>query len=476
MIEERPMSQAEQPAVTPTIDDYTCNFESDGRRCVLHKGHERRHVLGLIAGQREWIVNDDLTLRFHDDGTLDEIVAHNVTFHLEQMSEANYWFRVYGQEHDVAGFIGGCPIECSYEVEQADPIAAHRDQPAPAAPCKCNFNCDIPGTNASEWECPKCGRVFASPRVPTCNHQGMAGVLRIEKPADQPAPAPPETRWGVSVHGAVGEVFFHPAPAPPAETRDSEQQRLTARLVKAIEVLRQYFHFGQDGMDAIRFLETELLPWMKDAPPAAPVPVAETSEGKELPDAPGVWCNGSRTWIVFKDAGDLRASSVEHGFRVTWFVSSMPRGKWHPASNLTALQAENDRLKGELRSIGENADSYVKKLKGELAEAKSDMKELKAAKGPYADLIWARKRAETDALMAKHSRDEAISKLAAEVAARESAEAKVAELRGLLGKHAIQSGSIYHGCKLCGQMFYIEKKLTHDATCSLYQPESEVRE
>lgn len=44
-----------------------------------------------------------------------------------------------------------------------------------------------------------------------------------------------------------------------------EPLELSNRLAKAIEILKYYFHVGQDGMDAIRFLETELLPWHRAA-------------------------------------------------------------------------------------------------------------------------------------------------------------------------------------------------------------------
>jgi hypothetical protein len=97
---------------------------------------------------------------------------------------------------------------------------------------------------------------------------------------DQPSPAMTEDILfnrgpdGRSVYYPEGHDD-QPAPAP----REDERQRLHSRLTKAIEVLRQYFHFGQDGMDAIRFLDTELLPWMRGEVLPAPAP----RKGKPLP-------------------------------------------------------------------------------------------------------------------------------------------------------------------------------------------------
>lgn len=46
-----------------------------------------------------------IEVRRNDDGTLDEVVAKDCSFHLEQMSEDCWWMAVYKENRRVAVFL-----------------------------------------------------------------------------------------------------------------------------------------------------------------------------------------------------------------------------------------------------------------------------------------------------------------------------------------------------------------------------------
>lgn len=77
--------------------------------------------------QKEIQIGKHLTIRLNDDGTLDEIISRDVNgevnFHLEQMSDLNWWMRFYGTktqplEHEVIAWIG--PEGGKYELEDVE--------------------------------------------------------------------------------------------------------------------------------------------------------------------------------------------------------------------------------------------------------------------------------------------------------------------------------------------------------------------
>lgn len=127
---------------------------------------------------------DNIEVRLHKDGTLDEIVIEDprtgqCLFHLEQMSDQHFWMRAYGITQDLVANIGAVMGMCDGKsiTDEKGYIIGFEKTEGPVVDT--NFEWED-STNESE-----CGEKFATPPVKRrekvaeiINRFGVACVLQ----------------------------------------------------------------------------------------------------------------------------------------------------------------------------------------------------------------------------------------------------------------------------------------------------------